>query len=76
MKESAMFDFRMSVGENFASFRDDATGQFVFVDSFDNREFNVHIGTLRESRFIGTLVADSNEVLNAKLQELVAPGTK
>jgi len=67
-----MFNFRMSVRENFASFRDDATGTFVFVDSFDNREFNVRLGTLRDSRLIGAVVADSSEVLNARLRELVA----
>lgn len=66
-----MFDFRMSLGENFASFRDDDTGRFVFVDSFDNHEFNVRMGTLRDSRFIGTFVADSSDALNAKLRELV-----
>ncbi|MEN8517824.1 hypothetical protein [Burkholderia sp. RS02] len=71
-----MFDFRMSLSENFASFRDDKTGQFVFVDSFDNREFNVRIGTLRDSRFVGTLVADTNDALNAKLRELVAYASK
>ena len=66
-----MFNFRMSLGENFASFRDDDTGQFVFVDSFDNREFSVRIGTLRSTKVIGTVVADSNEALNTKLRELV-----
>ncbi len=66
-----MFDFRMSLRENFASFRDDKTGKYVFVDSFDNHEFSVRMGTMRDSRFIGTFVADSSDVLNAKLKELV-----
>jgi len=67
-----MFDFRMSVRENFASFRDEATGRHVFVDSFDNREFNVRMGTIDESRHLGVIEADSNDVLNNKLRELVA----
>lgn len=71
-----MFDFRMSLGENFASFRDDATGKFVFVDSFDNHEFSVHIGTLRESRPIGKFVAESDDALNAQLKELVEQASK
>jgi hypothetical protein len=66
-----MFNFRMSLGENFASFRDDDTDRFVFVDSFDNREFSVRMGTLRSTKVIGTVVADSNEALNTKLRELV-----
>ncbi|KVO22728.1 hypothetical protein [Burkholderia ubonensis] len=67
-----MFDFRMSLSENFASFRDEKTGKFVFVDSFDNHEFSVRMGTLRDSRLIGTVVAKSSEDLNAQLRELVA----
>jgi hypothetical protein len=66
-----MFDFRMSMEENFASFRDETTGQFVFVDSFDNHEFNVRIGSLRDSRLLGTVSADSSEVLNAKLRDII-----
>ncbi|WP_367189800.1 hypothetical protein [Burkholderia sp. Ed8] len=71
-----MFDFRMSLSENFASFRDERTGKFVFVDSFDNHEFSVRIGTLRDSRLIGTVVAKSNEDLNSKLRDLVEHNTK
>jgi hypothetical protein len=67
-----MFNFSMSKEENFASFHDARTGCFVFVDSFDNREFNVRFGTLKDSRLLGVITADSDEVLNKKLQELVA----
>jgi len=66
-----MIDFRMSLRENFASFRDEATGQFVFVDSFDNHEFSVRVGTLDESRYLGAVVADSSDALNNKLRDLV-----
>lgn len=67
-----MFDFKMSRNENFASFRDTNTGRYVFVDSFDNVEFNVRLGTIEESRILGTVVAHSDEALNKKLFELVA----
>ena len=67
-----MFDFRMSRDENFATFRDRETGRVVFVDSFDNIEFNVRLGTMEESRDLGSFVAESDEVLNKKLHELVA----
>lgn len=66
-----MFDFRMSLRENFASFRDEATGQFVFVDSFDNHEFSVRKGTLNESQYLGVITANSDEALNRKLRDLV-----
>lgn len=66
-----MFNFRMSIRENFASFRDDATGRVVLVDSFDNHEFNVRLGTLEESADLGVVVADNNDALNSKLRELV-----
>ncbi|KIP13079.1 hypothetical protein KY49_742 [Burkholderia sp. MSHR3999] len=70
-----MFDFRMSVRENFASFRDEATGRVVFVDSFDNHEFNVRLGTFDESTELGVIVADSSDALNSQLRELVAAHT-
>ena len=66
-----MFDFRMSLGENFASFRDEATGKFVFVDSFDNHQFSVRLGTASKSEFIGDVTAESTEDLNRRLKSLV-----
>ena len=66
-----MFNFSMSTRENFASFLDKDTGKLVFVDSFDNYEFDVRYGTLEESIPLGSIQADSDEVLNHKLQELV-----
>lgn len=67
-----MFAFKMTRNENFAAFREEETGRFVFVDSFDNIEFNVRIGTIEESRDLGSVVAESDEILNKKLLELVA----
>jgi hypothetical protein len=67
-----MFDFKMTTEENFATFREQETGRYVFVDSFDNVEFNVRIGAIEESRDLGSVVAESDDVLNRKLSELVA----
>ena len=70
--DAQMFAFKMSTNENFASFREENTGRVVFVDSFDNVEFNVRIGTMEETRDLGSVIAESDEVLNKKLCELVA----
>jgi hypothetical protein len=61
----------MTTRENFASFHDVETGQVVYVDSFDNHEFNVRFGTEESTVDLGTIKADSDEMLNAKLDELV-----
>ncbi len=66
-----MFDFRMTVRENFASFRDSETGNVVYVDSFDNIEFNVRFGTIDATEDLGTIEAATDEALNAKLRDLV-----
>lgn len=66
-----MFNFCMSTDENFASFNDRDTGRVVYVDSFDNREFSVRLGTVEETVEIGTILADSDQVLNQKLHEIV-----
>lgn len=66
-----MFSFRMTVRENFASFRDSETGYVVYVDSFDNHEFNVRYGTVDSTEDLGTISADCDDTLNAKLRELV-----
>lgn len=62
--------FDMSIEDNFASFIDEKTGKSVFVDSFDNEEFEVRIGTVRESQSVGSITAHSTEELNTKLAEL------
>jgi hypothetical protein len=61
----------MSTDQNFASFRDQDSGNYVFVDSFDNVEFNVSYGSLLSHEPIGVVRADSDAVLNDKLRELV-----
>lgn len=60
----------MSIEDNYASFIDDNTGNAVFVDSFDNEEFDVRIGSVSESENVGTIIANSTDDLNSKLEEL------
>ena len=62
--------FDMSVEDNYASFIDKETGKSVFVDSFDNEEFEVRIGTVTESEPAGTILATSTKELNEKLGSL------
>jgi hypothetical protein len=60
----------MSIMNNYASFVDKETGLALFVDSFDNREFDVRIGSIESSERAGTIRASSSEELNQKLGEL------
>lgn len=62
--------FDMSISDNYASFIDESTGESVFVDSFDNKEFEVRIGTIDSSKFAGKIVASSTDELNDKLLQL------
>ena len=62
--------FDMSVSDNYASFIDKETGEAVFVDSFDNKEFEVRIGTITDSKSVGTITATSDVELNKKIEEL------
>lgn len=65
-----MFTFDMKVEQNFASFIDRETGVSVFVDSFDNIEFEVRVGTLSKSDYAGVIRATDDYTLNQKLHEL------
>ncbi len=49
--------FNMPIEDDFASFMDEGTGQAVFVDSFDNKVFEVRIGTVSDSRPVGSIIA-------------------
>ena len=62
--------FDMSIEDNYASFIDKETGRSVFVDSFDNEEFEVRIGTVTESKPAGIILAKSTKELNDKLGKL------
>ncbi|MAR89312.1 MAG: hypothetical protein SV765_17945 [Pseudomonadota bacterium] len=63
-------NFNMSIEDNFASFIDESSGVAVFVDSFDNHEFEVRIGTIEDSKSVGVIHATTSEELNKKLDHL------
>lgn len=64
--------FNMSIDDNYASFIDKETGVSVFVDSFDNKEFEIRIGTLTESESFGIIEASTSIELNKKISEIFA----
>ncbi|PRD13515.1 hypothetical protein [Pantoea coffeiphila] len=64
-----MFKFDMHIDQNYASFYHKESGKAVFVDSFDNEEFDVRVGTLRKSEHIATVHASNDDELNQKLNE-------
>lgn len=66
-----MFKFNMLVQQNYASFQDDA-GRCVIVDSFDNKEFDVRVGSRAHSKLVATVVAESDAELNEKLEQVAA----
>jgi len=65
-----MIHFKMTTKENYASFIDSKTGIMVFVDSFDNQEFNVRIGDLNESKPVGIIKSENDEILNFNLKQI------
>ncbi len=65
-----MIIFQMKTEENFAAFTDPDSGVMVFIDSFDNQNFDVRIGSLLESTAVGSVVADDSEVLNRELTNI------
>ena len=68
--------FDMKLSENFASFNDKETGLIIFIDSFDNREFNIRVGSLEQSSPLGSIVAFSNQELNQKLSKIYSKYVK
>lgn len=64
-----MFKFDMSLSQNFAIFYDD--DDVVLVDSFDNKHFDVRMGTITNSEIIGSISAESDTQLNNALEELI-----
>ena len=66
-----MITFNMSIKENFASFKDPSSDTFVFVESFDNSEFDVRVGTITDSNHVGTIRANSDKDLNSKLSNIL-----
>lgn len=68
--------FDMKVEQNHASFYDPETKDFVIVESFNNKDFEVRLGDLSSSRKLGTIYAKKDGQLNAGLFRLVAPHLK
>lgn len=64
--------FNMQIDHNYASFNTSKSGVYVFVDSFDNQEFDVRVGSLLDSNVVGTLHAESDDELNEKLEKMTA----
>ena len=62
--------FDMTITDNFASFFDEQKGSHIFIDSFDNENFEVRIGSLDDSKPAGNIVAFTDDELNSKLLEL------
>ncbi|EKZ8663143.1 hypothetical protein ACUNB4_000751 [Vibrio alginolyticus] len=62
--------FDMSVNDNSASFFYKGSEICIFVDSFDNKNFDVRLGNISESELIGSISAKSDSELNSKLEEL------
>ncbi len=67
-----MIHFDMAISDNFARFSDDQSGLMVFVDSFDNQQFEVRVGSLDQSRLLGTITASTDQELNSALTSLLA----
>ena len=64
-----MFKFDISVSQNFAIFYDG--DDVVLVDSFDNKHFDVRMGTITNSEIIGSVSAKSDTELNDALEKLI-----
>ncbi|MGO3343825.1 MAG: hypothetical protein ACTIM4_00710 [Marinomonas sp.] len=62
--------FNMSINENFAKFTDEENDVTVFIDSFDNENFDIRIGSLTDSVSVALITATSDEELNLKLMEV------
>lgn len=71
-----MINFDMKLHDNSASFHDHETGLHVLVDSCDNSEFNIRIGSVTESSPAGTITAGNDVELNAKLNDIYQRHTK
>lgn len=67
-----MTKFNMQLKQNYAAFFIEKTDKCVIVDSFDNQKFDVRIGTITESKHIGTVHAQSDEELNEQLERVTA----
>ncbi|AZN33530.1 hypothetical protein J8L73_01150 [Pseudoalteromonas sp. MMG006] len=62
--------FEMSITDNFASFFDEQKERYIFIDSFDNKTFEVQVGDLDNPKSVGSVLASNNDELNVKLLAL------
>lgn len=62
--------FEMSITDNFASFFDERKERYIFIDSFDNKPFEVRVGDLDNPKSVGSVLASNNDELNVKLLAL------
>ena len=62
--------FDMSITDNFASFFDERKERYIFIDSFDNKTFEVRVGDLDNPKSVGSVLASNNDELNVKLLAL------
>lgn len=65
-----MINIDMTIDQNYAKFTDPESGLTLFVDSFDNIDFNVRIGTIEESKDVGKIIALTNKDLQSKLTSI------
>ena len=61
--------FDMDIKDNFASFKDE-DGVVVLIDSFDNVDFEVRIGTMADSQLVGTVKATTSSEINQGIFDL------
>ncbi|MEI8620724.1 MAG: hypothetical protein ACI6PR_14365 [Pseudoalteromonas sp.] len=59
--------FDMSVSDNYASYFDGQNGSHIFIDSFDNTKFEMRIGSLDNSKSVGSVIASNDGELNIRL---------
>lgn len=62
--------FDMLIEQNFAVFENQETGMMVYVQSYDNQCFEVRIGTIDDSEYVGEVQANSSDELNLNLSTL------
>ncbi|WP_282130932.1 hypothetical protein [Pseudoalteromonas aliena] len=62
--------FDMAITDNFASFYDEQEGSHIFIDSFDNEKFEMRIGSLDNSKSVGSVIVFNDDELNIKLLAL------
>jgi hypothetical protein len=58
----------MDISHNYASFK--LNDKTIFIDSFDNLNFEVRVGTIEKPEYLVNIEAKSTEELNKKLSEL------